>query len=183
MLEYDVAFATGPAGEFGNESGLPWPRLPRDMEFFKDLSLKYDLIICGNNTYKTLPKSYKEGKKFLVLTSSLEGKENTDKVCYIKMPGEVVDLCMVSDLSWFSKHFPTKFKSLVIGGAKLLGSEGLIEGASRIYVTSVEGAELKATEFLDPRVMMLLKSFRISTLIKPKAEDIPGWFTEIREFV
>jgi len=61
MLDFIVA--TGPNGEFACKEGLPWKKIPSDMEFFRQTTLttinpnKVNALIMGRLTYESLPGS------------------------------------------------------------------------------------------------------------------------------
>lgn len=177
---YDIALAIGPFREFGNKKGLPWPRLPRDMSFFKELSKEYDYIICGNSTFKTLPESYKKGKQFLVLSinSSLDGTSEAKdyEVTHIKLDkGNTRSLC---DLIQGDDAV-----GLFIGGAYLLNNMTFILPEARnIYVTHVSGKAFEADTFIDTAVLDYLEQERFSTMHLPIIEESAGIYSGIKRF-
>lgn len=165
----DIAFAVGPNGEFGNKGGLPWPRLPHDMEWFKNTCKKYDTIICGRSTYDTLPKSLKDAHEFVVLVQK-EIPNNCHGVTYVRLD----KYCMrpISELS--------ATKALFIGGAWLLNNHAtLIDEADNIFVTPVSGPSFRADTYLEPELLEELKTTRFSTVSVEGRDEGNGYFSKV----
>ena len=53
-FQHAMLFAVDQDGGFGLRGGLPWPRQPDDMRFFKMMTLG-NTVCAGTNTFKTLP--------------------------------------------------------------------------------------------------------------------------------
>ena len=64
-------FATDENGGFGMENKLPWPRVQRDMDHFKDITLN-QTIVMGKNTWHSFNKPL-PNRNHVVLSNSLAG--------------------------------------------------------------------------------------------------------------
>lgn len=168
---FDIAFAVGPNGEFGNNGGLPWPRLPHDMEWFKNTCKVYDTIICGRSTYNSLPKSLKDKHQFVVLVQG-ELPNNSYGVTYVRLD----KYCMrpLNELTRPSTN------SLFIGGAWLLNNHAtLIDEADNIFVTLVSGPSFEADTYLEPELLEELKATRFSTVNVEGRDEGNGYFSKV----
>lgn len=174
---YDIAFAVHETGAFGNQGGLPWPRLPNDMERFKALSDNYDIIMCGKNTFDSLPRSYKEVKHFIVLCSSNLPASTDIDINYVKLDqsGErnLIDLLP----KWAEN-------ALFIGGAYLINNRAnILADARNIYVSAIySDTPVDADVFVDQQVNDILQYARFSRIEHPKAKEIDGFYSETRVF-
>ena len=65
-----LIFASGENGEFGTPTGMPWPRHKEDMQEFRRLT-KDNLVVMGNETFKTLGSKPLPERTNLILTNSL----------------------------------------------------------------------------------------------------------------
>lgn len=100
-------FATGPKGEFGTASGLPWEHSKEDLARFKAITLG-KIVLVGMKTFEMLPEL--KGRTFFVITSNpiLQGKHVSARNC---------GLCM--SLEHATLRYPN---AIIIGGAQLLKS-------------------------------------------------------------
>nr|UWG90764.1 MAG: dihydrofolate reductase [Bacteriophage sp.] len=65
-----LIFASGENGEFGTPTGMPWHRHKEDMQEFKRLT-KDNLVVMGNETFKTLGSNPLPERENLILTNSV----------------------------------------------------------------------------------------------------------------
>lgn len=65
-----LIFASGENGEFGTPTGMPWPRHKQDMQEFKRLT-KNNLVVMGNETFRTLGSKPLPERANLILTNSV----------------------------------------------------------------------------------------------------------------
>lgn len=65
-----LVFASGRKGEFGTPDGMPWERNREDMKEFKKLT-ENQLVIMGNETFKTLGRKPLPNRENMILTNCL----------------------------------------------------------------------------------------------------------------
>ena len=111
-----LIFASGIKGEFGCPSGMPWPRNPEDMQEFKKMTTN-QLVIMGNETFKSLGSKPLPNRENLVLTNSLP-------FYGLDLDREDVGFAKVREDAFggFLKYIDQSIDEdvIVIGGAKLL---------------------------------------------------------------
>lgn len=73
------------------EDNLEW-RSGRDRKIFSEISHRYDVMIMGDTTYKTMPeKVFEDGRKWIVLTENESGLNKRDNVHFLKgTPEEIM---------------------------------------------------------------------------------------------
>lgn len=100
-------FATGPKGEFGTATGLPWEHSKEDLERFKAITLG-KIVLVGIKTFELLPEL--KGRTFIVITNNpiLQGK-------FVSARNR--GLCL--SLEQATLRHPN---AIIIGGAQLLKS-------------------------------------------------------------
>lgn len=98
-----AVFATGPKGEFGTATGLPWEHSKEDMARFSAMTKDKELIV-GKTTFEMLPEL--KGRVFTVVTDNhtLWGK---------RISARNSGFCAPLESALMSN-------GLLIGGAKLL---------------------------------------------------------------
>ena len=65
-----LVFASGRKGEFGTPDGMPWERNREDMKEFKKLT-QNQLVIMGNETFKTLGRKPLPNRENMILSNNL----------------------------------------------------------------------------------------------------------------
>lgn len=65
-----LVFASGSKGEFGTPDGMPWERNREDMKEFKKLT-QNQLVLMGNETFKTLGRKPLPNRENMILTNNL----------------------------------------------------------------------------------------------------------------
>lgn len=111
-----LIFASGENGEFGTPTGMPWPRHKQDMQEFKRLT-KNNLVVMGNETFKTLGSKPLPERANLILTNSVPylGIDfDKDDIMYAKATKE--------SFGAFLKYLDSSIDEdvFVIGGAGVL---------------------------------------------------------------
>jgi dihydrofolate reductase len=79
MTDFSVIFAATPEGGLGFQGRLPW-RIPRDMDFFKKMTMRGSLtniVIMGRKTWLSIPQKFRPlpGRINIVVSTTLEGND------------------------------------------------------------------------------------------------------------
>lgn len=111
-----LVFANGLNGEFGCPSGMPWPRNKQDMQDFKKITTG-QMVVMGNDTFKSLGSKPLPDRDNLVLTNSLpyEGIAfDREDVMFAKVHPDAFGA--------FLKHLDNSIEQdvCIIGGASIL---------------------------------------------------------------
>lgn len=139
-----LVFASGRKGEFGTPDGMPWERNREDMKEFKKLT-ENQLVIMGNETFKTLGRKPLPNRENMILTNSL--------------PYYGIDYRNESEGFVFAKVDPDSFGAFlkkldsvtngnvcVIGGANLL--KAALPFADEVYHTVIYDITKEPTVYL-----------------------------------
>ena len=120
----------------GIDGDMPWGRLKSDLTFFKKMTVSKSLI-CGGNTFKTLPPKALEGREFFVITNAKD----------LVVPSNVHIVNNFVCPSFFIEDYVDQITSkeiMVIGG-------GLIyrmfeKQYDQFYMTNISGPEFDITD-------------------------------------
>lgn len=134
-----LVFASGINGEFGCPSGMPWPRNKQDMKEFKKITTG-QLVVMGNETFKSLGSKPLPDRENLVLTKDLafEGLSFKDESV---MYGKIDTHSFGAFLNYIDKSIDEDV--CVIGGAGLLVHA--LPHADVVYHTFVKEVTEEAT--------------------------------------
>lgn len=109
-------------------------KLPADMQQFKQLTLDGGIVVMGENTLLSFPKS-KPLKDRTNIVLCPEGHDYEDCICYHSFDE------LVKDLKVMSKRFDV----YIVGGAMFYKS--MLPYYDKIYVTKVDATDSEATAF------------------------------------
>lgn len=125
-----IIAAIGKNRELGRGNDLIW-HIKEDLKNFKNLTMgKY--IVMGKNTYESLPK-HLEGRKYIVLSSSLSEKENG------------ILFNDFNKLLEFIKDIDEEV--MIIGGASIY--KLFLPFADKLYLTEIDSEEKADVYFPD----------------------------------
>jgi dihydrofolate reductase len=112
-------FAVDEDGGIGKDGGLPWPKIPGDLERFKQLTTN-GIVVMGRGTWESsgMPKPLPKRRNVVVSSQDLD------------LPNDVIHFRDISLLD----SIPT---SWIIGGAGLIDTA--YEKINTIYLTRVPG--------------------------------------------
>lgn len=118
----------------GYQNGLPWPRIKKDMDFFrkKTVGSKKNAIIMGRKTYESIGRPL-PNRKNIVITRNKGYKVDDkfrDKVVIVNNFNSAIKAC--SDI-------PDDGVIFVIGGASIYNYAIKRPDCRNIYVTEIEG--------------------------------------------
>jgi len=119
MENVSMIAAVGRNRELGKNNGLIW-KLPKDLEFFKNMTIGKD-IIMGSNTFYSLSKML-PGRKHIVLTS-----KNIDS-------NEIIIIHSRLELIEYLKK--KKEEVMIIGGSSVYNQ--LLDVADKLYLTEID---------------------------------------------
>jgi thymidylate synthase len=134
MVYFNLIYAIGVNGEFGNKSGLPWGKLKCDLQRFKSVTTKSKtadkepVLIMGRNTFDSLPCL--SGRKLVVVTHSEIDEKNENLL------GTSVDL--ESALEKAFEYTKGKTDIFVIGGSRLVEQALEHPGLEYIFKTTIQ---------------------------------------------
>lgn len=131
-MKLTAILATDCAGAIGQGTGLPWPRMSRDLRRFRDATMGKACLV-GRKTYETLPPL--NGRHLLVVTrGTLQARRASWR-------GAIAGF--VPDLDRFDPSVPLPFpvenpsEIVVIGGAEVY--RALLPLCDRLLLTLVHG--------------------------------------------
>lgn len=137
--------ASTPSGGIGNAGGLPWPRLRRDMQFFRDTTTAGDgenAMVMGRRTWESLPPAARRGRACFVVSSTLTTLDGATVVPSLAACLEIVETT-------------TTRRVFVIGGARLL-EECLFHPQCRQFFWTQIAGEFPCDTFLSARTLARL---------------------------
>ena len=117
----------GAIGSTASPTGLPWPRLQRDLRRFREATLG-KVCIVGRKTYAALPRL--PGRELVVLTRHLPSFGFGEAESVANSPDQAINMCA----RW--THGPVTWEVMVIGGAEVY--RALLPRCDRILLTAVE---------------------------------------------
>lgn len=138
-----VVFAMDKNKGFGYKGGLPWGRIPDDMERFATLTKQYKNVVMGVNTFKSLPSKLKERTNIVLA-------RRVDDVI-MASDGTKPDLILAAGLDFDVVDLSLFYKGIeeyaVIGGAKLIVEAVDSSLIDDVYMSVIDG-EYKADVFM-----------------------------------
>ena len=140
----------GAIGDTRSPTGMPWPRLARDLRRFRDATMG-KVVLVGRTTYETLPASGLPGRRIVVVTRNASwsaGHPDTHPLC-VRAMGRLDNVLRMVD------NQPEVF---VIGGAEVY--RALLPACDRILLTEVHAAYPDADVRLGP-VASITDGFRM----------------------
>lgn len=126
-MSLNIIVAVGAGNQvIGNNNNLPWPKLPSDMKYFRDVTIGHP-VVMGRKTWDSLPEEYKPlpDRENIVIT------RNASSVKIQK--GQVIiheNIDIVLEIAKAEEVF-------VIGGAEIY--QLFMPHAENIYITFVRG--------------------------------------------
>ena len=105
--EIIMIYAATKTGVIGNSAtnSMPWPRLKKDMQFFKEKTTG-GTVIMGRKTYESIGKSL-PGRENIIIT-----RQEKNRATYLAFEG-----CKVANSLGEALAMSTKDKVFIIGGA------------------------------------------------------------------
>lgn len=142
-LSFSVVVAMHqPSRGIGRDNDLPWPRLPRDMAFFRTLTTttttdRVNAVIMGRKTWESLPATKRPlpGRINVVLTSAAacrdgNGNGNGNVLFSPSLPAALAEL----------ETRPEIDRIFVIGGERVFAEALAMPNCQSLYVTEIRGA-------------------------------------------
>lgn len=120
----------------GIDGHMPWGRIKSDLAFYKSETIGKTLI-CGGNTYRSLPPQALKNRKIVVLTRQQPPEDLSDNIMFLNeylCPGFVME-----DI----KNFVNSEEIMIVGG-------GLIYKFfefqyDKFYLTTIKGQDFDTT--------------------------------------
>ncbi len=137
---FNVIYAVGPQGEFGNKGSLPWPKLSQDLAHFKKVTSKVDdekkmnVLIMGRKTFESIGFKPLPGRINIVVSKLYLPK--MEEGCELPfIPASSLD----DALEKAGKMVEQKLaeKTFVIGGVRLIEESFQHPRLEHIYITRV----------------------------------------------
>jgi dihydrofolate reductase len=118
--------AVGEGGEIGRDGVLPWPKLARDMQWFRDKTMGKP-VIMGRKTWDSIPADMRplKGRANIILSRTHR---------FMDGYGDAYTVPDV-DAALTMAEFEGGNEAVVIGGAEIFNQ--FIDRADRIYLTRV----------------------------------------------
>ena len=132
MKRITMIAAVAANGIIGKRNGLPWDKIPEDMEHFRKLTMGKS-VIMGRRTFESLGKPL-DGRVNIVLTRQFCFPDH-DNVYYAQTKTEAYHI---------AEYHSSGDEIMVIGGAKVF--QLFLPEATRLYITHVH-AELPGDSF------------------------------------
>lgn len=154
LRQFQVMVAVTKSLGVGFKGGLPWKRIPDDMEYFKKVTStvrdggKRNVVIMGRKTWEGLPAKFKPlpGRLNVVLSRSLEVKDIVDENSLggEKNGGSGMENVMVCEsledtlVRLGKKPYASQVETLfVIGGGQIFKQAYAMECCQAIHLTQV----------------------------------------------
>ena len=135
--------AVGKNGEIGKNGDMPWGRgLPKDLEYFKEQTVG-QIVVMGNNTFKSLDEKPLQGRDNRVLSSKVNP---LSKMGYIE-DGAIV-LHNKNHLEACLKYNILPEDIYLIGGASVY--KQFWNYVEEVHITRVKASFLEADTFFEP---------------------------------
>lgn len=150
MANNDLCIARSLDKVIGVDGMLPW-HCPTDLRHFKELSSRYDYLICGSKTYETLPV-LKDRRVIVASNRDVVAREGD-----VVMDVNDLDVALESPRSY-----------LVIGGAKL--ALGVMPYIERVYLTTIKKNVLGQTGLFKSVDLLEVTKFEYSFYVEFKLE-------------
>jgi dihydrofolate reductase len=125
-LEIAIVVAMDSKGGIGKEGKLPWPRLPKDMARFKDLTTPHP-VLMGRKTYDSLPPNFQPLPQRPNIVITRELGRNFPRAHTSHSLGEALQLAQMLDST----------RICIIGGSEIYGQA--LSLADVLYLTRIEG--------------------------------------------
>jgi len=130
-------------GGIGYKGELPWPRINKDMAFFKKATTnsKNNVVIMGKNTWNSLPDQYKplpDRINVVISTTMTQSEINLY---------ESDNVLLFDNFDKALNHFNEDDNIWVIGGAKLYQNTISHEKCKFVYITKIYNRYLCDTHF------------------------------------
>lgn len=137
MLPLTLVLALGQNGELGLKGGLPWPKIPHDMQRFREITMGRP-VIMGRVTWDGLPDRFRPlpGRTNIVVT------RNRNWAPIPPGPAMIAYSLEAAIMAAREEH-PDP---CVIGGAEIYRQAWPL--ATTIFLTEIEGESFEADTFL-----------------------------------
>jgi dihydrofolate reductase len=124
--EIIMIYAATKTGVIGNSAtnSMPWPRLKKDMQFFKETTMG-GTIILGRKTFESIGKVL-PGRENIVIT-----RQEKNRATYLAFAG-----CKVANSLGEALAMSTKDKVFIIGGAEIY--KLAMSCVRKIYQTTIK---------------------------------------------
>lgn len=116
----------------GNKGDLPWKqlgkRLPSDMDYFKEVTMKAGIVIMGRKTWESIPKKIRplSGRRHIVLTKGPVPDDVSDLVHFVN---SVEEACQ--KVALYGEQ------ACVMGGEEIYRLFLEVPSLTKAYVTTV----------------------------------------------
>lgn len=137
-MKLTAILATDCAGAIGQGTGLPWPRMSRDLRRFRDATMG-KVCIVGRRTFATMPPL--PGRRLVVISRSVPNAHGHR----LNVPG-LLDIASTFTSSLLLAEHHGAEEACVIGGAEVY--RALLPLCNRLLLTLVHG-EWSADTFLE----------------------------------
>ena len=139
----------GAIGDTRSPTGMPWPRLARDLRRFRDATMG-KITLMGRKTYDTLPASGLPGRRIVVATRNAAWSPG-------HLPGDPRCVRVLGRIDNVLRILPDGEEIMVCGGAEVY--RALLPACDRILLTEVHAAYPDADVRLGP-VASITDGFR-----------------------
>ena len=152
-ITFSIVVGATPERGIGFKGGLPWPRLTKDMQWFKKITCEVqhadrkNAVIMGRRTWESISPKFRplDGRLNIILTRSpvkeLTGRIESGYVC--KSLDEALEICEKM------MHTEEVENVFVIGGARLYSTSFFHPQCKTIYYTEIHKS-FDCDTFIDP---------------------------------
>lgn len=117
----------------GIDGHMPWGRIKNDLQFYKEMTVGKSLI-CGGNTYRSLPPAALKNRQIFVLSRQTPN-DLPDNVVFINeflCPGFIIDTV---------KDYLISDEIMIVGGGLIY--KVFEQQYDKFYLTSISGQEFE----------------------------------------